>query len=296
MFTPFTYHNKFSINFCSLLLVIAAALLLLHQAAPSEARVYFEEEPRHHNSYSRQWHHIPPPPPVPKNHKNYMKPCSNAEDCPALEKLVCNDYENRCTCSPSSRYEPISRRCIEDRPCSDDNACLLLEENSLCYNSRCQCKVGYAHDYDSDSCLKVGTALGRPVVNSFLAQNIFTIVIISNFLLWLSIFVFILQYIKKRRLAVAAIAAHSAAALGTGSGRSRGRAALPPGMPPPPPAYDNIAFDHGSSYPPPPPYSLNDTQKTDSEAPSPATQTTSVSVISVPSERLSQGSPLSVIS
>lgn len=245
--------------------------------------------PPQHNS-NRPWHHQLP---NLLNHKNYMKPCNTAGDCPADEGLTCDDYQGRCTCSPPSRYDAFSRQCIEERPCSEEtNVC--LEENSVCLQGRCQCKLGFRHDRNTDGCIPVNTGPGRPVFSSFLAQNIFTLVIICNFLLWLSVFVFILQYIKRKRLAAAVMvhAANHNGNSGRGAGGGGGRAALPPGMPPPPPAYDNIAFDHGGPttglhFPPPPPYSLEDTDKvgtSEHESQTPQQPPTTVSVITVPSE------------
>jgi len=82
-------------------------------------------------------------------------------------------------------------------------------------------------------------------------QNIFAIVVVCNFFLWVSIFVLVMQYTRRRRL----LAAAQRAAL-----CSERIPRLPRGAPPPPPSYDYQNYRTQAQLAPPP-YSIDDPAK-----------------------------------
>lgn len=243
----------------------------------------------------------------------HKKICSDNRGCSPNENLECNREKSECSCVHPYQFDSRGVKCVRghDPMCLYDDTC---SSNEVCYRNHCQCQMGYARFKNGDPCRKidctrdqdchswnnancnffnectcnVGYQLSKngytcfKVVHNyhFLAQNIFTIVIVCNFLLWLTIFIFVLHYIKRRRLAASSIA---------NSRNPAGVRNLPPGMPPPPPAYDNAAYPGFA----PPPYSPSDPNKSPAsnqlseiEVPS-----TLLSIISVPPEPQPQTVP-----
>jgi len=249
-----------------LLLVLVLVVALTVSRCSSAARPPIQSELDSHHPNPFPWH---------------LKPCNYTWECQIDANFHCDSSVHLCKCEHGYELDRISMKCIKNRECvfnfncgeyafchqsrcrcqlgyvpknDDENNCRQMKciQDLDCYlwtstkcdiYGRCSCKSGYEKSWMSETCLKIDN--GNMSYN-FLAQNVFTIVIISNFLLWLSIFIFILQYAKKRRLAAA-----EAAAVASSSSMRR---ALPPGMPPPPPAYDNIGFESANTFPPPPPY------------------------------------------
>ena len=189
--------------------------------------------------------------------------CSRDSECGhGTSCQITNFVEKKCRCKMNffpnmNKIDCYMKNCINDLDCFYDH--------TECKNNYCFCRIGWEFDLISSKCTKHecwanfmcpddAICHNRLCIKidtsnfsySFLAQNIFTIIIISNFILWLSIFVYILRYAKKRRQAAATAAAQNR--------HLRGGMSLMPGLPPPPPSYDNIGMDP-ICYPPPPPYS-----------------------------------------
>ncbi|KAI2811009.1 hypothetical protein BLOT_002179 [Blomia tropicalis] len=149
----------------------------------------------------------------------------------------------RCQCQDgfirSTKNNGINR-CIR-MSCDHDRDCAQWPNNECNEDGVCACRIGYQHTFGSKQCLPIED-IGS---YGFLAQNLFLIVIISNFLLWMGVFFFVLKYMRQRRMGASNRNSHHDRLV---------RNNLPPNMPPPPPSYDNIAFDP-PAYSAPPPYS-----------------------------------------
>lgn len=168
------------------------------------------------------------------NQCNFSFMCQSNEYCNEKFRCQCQDGFIR-----STKNNGINR-CIR-MSCDHDRDCAQWPNNECNEDGVCACRIGYQHTFGSKQCLPIED-IGS---YGFLAQNLFLIVIISNFLLWMGVFFFVLKYMRQRRMGASNRNSHHDRLV---------RNNLPPNMPPPPPSYDNIAFDP-PAYSAPPPYS-----------------------------------------